>query len=241
MTDITDVKTLSNASRAKGQISERLIDELPQGVMAINSKGRILFANKLCRAFLGYKKDEFDKGEIYLTEFTEQSAAIHALASGESLGDVTLRGRDGTLDCFSLTRGFSDPTSMLEGKWAGGSVFLLAPYVAPEPMPAATPHSLSKDVVLDGDGAAPELGREFGRKLTDVIDAAPIGMAVLDESGILLRTNRALTDLTSVSMLPGEPFVNGVTKADSTLSDNDAVRVRGIDMVFHRGLPVGGG
>lgn len=211
VTDITDVKTLSNAARAKGQISERLLDELPQGVMAINSKGRVLFANKQCRSFLKYKKDEFDKGEIYLTEFTDQSAAIHALASGEVIDDVTLRGRDGAEERFSLTRGFSDPTSMLEGKWAGGSVFLLAPYVAPKPELVHAPQS---DGNITAEEFGPELGKEFGRKLTDVIDAAPIGMAVLDEAGILLRTNKALTDLTSVSMLPGEPFVNGVTKGD---------------------------
>lgn len=221
VTDITDVKTLSNAAEAKGQINERLLDDMPLGVMAINSKGRILFANRQCRAWFGYGRDEFEKGDIFLTELTAQSSAIHSLSSGQSVDDIEFTARAGSKHNFTLTRGHSDPTSMLEGKWASGSVFLLAPWEAPkaEAMPPGSEETVEIELMTPvEDAAEPTLvarvDSDIGRKLTEVIEAAPIGMAVIQEAGILLRTNKALTDLTTVSMLPGEPFVNGIDKAD---------------------------
>lgn len=218
VTDITDVKTLSNAAEAKGQINERLLDDMPLGVIAINSKGRILFANRQCRAWFGYGRGEFEKGDIFLTELTVQSAAIHALSSGQAVDDIEFAARNGAQMTFTVTRGYSDPTNMLEGKWASGSVYLLAPWQEPS-------QSGEKEEVVEvelvapideaGDAASPsDWSRDIGRKLTDVIEAAPIGMAVIEEAGILLRANKALTNLTTVSMLPGEPFVNGIDKAD---------------------------
>lgn len=219
VTDITEVKTLSNAAEAKGQINERLLDDMPLGVIAFNSKGRILFANRQCRAWFGYARGEFDKGDIFLTELTDQSTAIHGLSSGESVDDITVTARSGGQMSFTVTRGHSDPTSMLEGKWASGSVYVLSPWQAPNPEPRQA-EELEEAVevelvtpIAEADSLS-DRSRDIGRKLTDVIEAAPIGMAVIEEAGILLRTNKALTDLTTVSMLPGEPFVNGIDKAD---------------------------
>lgn len=216
VSDVTDVKSLSNAEKAKGQITERLLDELPQGVIALNSKSRILFANRQCREWFGYSRAEIDKGEIFLTEITDQSSLIHSLASGQAVDGVEFTGRDGSKSVFSLTRGFSNPNSLLEGQFAGGSVYLVAPY-APSLEAVETDASVvvtQEPVDADAAQATADYGREFGRKLTDVIDAAPIGMAVIDERGVLLRTNKALTDLTTISLLPGEPFVKGIAKED---------------------------
>lgn len=221
VTDITDTKTLSNAAEAKGQINERLLDDMPLGVIALNSKGRILFANRQCRAWFGYGREEFEKGAIFLTELTDQSSAIHGLSSGEAIDDVEFTARNGSKMSVTLTRGHSDPTNMLEGKWASGSVYLLSPWVAPKPVSAVS----EEEPVIEVGLAPPlderievtssaDLSVDIGRKLTDIIEAAPIGMAIIEETGILLRTNKALADLTTVSMLPGEPFVNGIGKAD---------------------------
>lgn len=242
--DITDVKTLSNAAEAKGQINERLLDDMPVGVMAVNSKGRILFANRQCRAWFGYGRDEFEKGDIFLTELTAQSSAIHALSSGQSVDDIEFTARAGTKLGFTLTRGHSDPTSMLEGNWASGSVFLLMPWQAPQAEPEASAQEggveaepvtpleasdLSQSEVRDGG--------DIGNKLAEVIDAAPFGMAIVQEGGILLRANKALTDLTKVSMLPGEPFVNGIEKADRKSVEAFITQIRD-GTSFHNTLEV---
>lgn len=222
VTDITDTKTLSNAAEAKGQINERLMDDMPVGVIALNSKGRVLFANRQCRAWFGYARGEFEKGDIFLTELTDQSGTIHGLASGEAIDDVEFTARNGSKQSFTLTRGYSDPTNMLDGKWASGSVYLLAPWEPPAPEIVVAEQEeaevVAELVTSGGDsfilGASADLSADIGRKLSDIIEAAPIGMAVIEEAGILLRTNKALTDLTAVSMLPGEPFVNGIDKDD---------------------------
>ena len=230
VTDITDTKTLSNAAEAKGQINERLLDDMPLGVIALNSKGRILFANRQCRAWFGYARDEFEKGDIFLTELTDRSGAIHGLSSGESAKNVEFTARNGSKMSFTLTRGHSDPTNMLEGKWASGSVFLLMPWEAPEQVLASPDKEPPVvEVALDeaaGITSSADLSVDIGRKLTDIIEAAPIGMAVIEEAGILLRTNKALTDLTTVSMLPGEPFVNGIDKADRTAVEAFIAEIR---------------
>jgi two-component system, cell cycle sensor histidine kinase and response regulator CckA len=230
VTDITDVKTLSNAAEARGQINERLLDELPQGVLALNSKGRILFANRQCRAWFGYKGSEFEKGDIYLTEFTSQSSAVYALSSGQTIDNIEVTDRTGSKHSFRLTRGFSDPTNMLEGKWAGGSVFLVSPYVAQKPEEASSLplEEAEVELVTPGGRVAEHAGendqsnnqrREVGRKLTDVIDAAPIGMAVIDEHGTILRSNKALADLTTATLLPGDRFVHGIARDDREAVD----------------------
>lgn len=232
VTDITDVKTLSNAAEAKGQINERLLDDMPLGVMAVNSKGRILFANRQCRAWFGYGREEFEKGDIFLTELTTQSSAIHALASGQSVDEIRFSARAGSQLDFTVTRGHSDPTSMLEGKWASGSVFLLAPWQAPKVEPVSEIEDTVEVELVTPIEAGAEVrpgiqsDSDIGRKLTEVIEAAPIGMAVLQEAGILLRTNKALTDLTTVSMLPGEPFVNGIDKADRKSTEDFIAEIR---------------
>jgi hypothetical protein len=87
-----------------------------------------------------------------------------------------------------------------------------------------------KDVILKETVCTFGTGREANVKLSGWFCPRVVAIVVRDESAF------RIIDVTNKG---GAIMVNGITKADATLSDNDAVRVRGMSMVFHRGLPVG--
>ncbi len=89
-----------------------------------------------------------------------------------------------------------------------------------------------KDIVLKATVCTFGTDRDANVKLSGWFCPRVVAIVIRDESAF------RIIDVTNKG---GAVMVNGITKRDATLSDNDAVRVRGMDMVFHRGLPVGGG
>jgi two-component system cell cycle sensor histidine kinase/response regulator CckA len=174
MTDRTAQNEIETVLRLEHTLTADFLDAMPVGFVSVDAGGRILYANQALADWLGLGlADNRGRGRPF-AEFVIDSGRRETIAEFDGAGDhgrVTLRGADESFEAYLIQSEVKDG----EGTFVRSRSVVL------------------RDVAPVSASAADEIRSR--RRLHWLFDRAPVGIALVDLSGIVVDCNRALLKL----------------------------------------------
>lgn len=177
--------------RANRQIVERyesLYDGVSIGLVRFSAEGRLVAANRQLTTMVGFESvGELEGSDVRSIVFDDADLqrATELVNTGEP-GEIKLRTRDGDPVWVQVT---FDAITNGDGEYLGFEGFV-------------------KDITESR--LAEASAQRAQARFETVFESAPIGMALVDENGVIIRANRAFSELAVADsdLLPGTPWAS---------------------------------
>jgi PAS domain S-box-containing protein len=190
--DITERKQIEDMLRQSEATTRALLDNAAQAILAIDTSGSIVMANRMATEMFGFKMDELLGKPIEML-MPNRMRADHAEYRGEFVSRPRERSMGSGLELVGLRKDGSEFPVDISLSTVSTAKGVLAVSFVSDITERKRLEGLHAELQYERERLAEARGMERFRLS---FEEAPVGMALMDGDGVWLRVNRALCEMT---------------------------------------------